>query len=531
MKIAVVGAGNWGRNLVRAFHELGALAAVVDANPERLQEVGESYPEVPCFPNLGAMLEKTDIRGVVVAAPAEAHYELARQALLAGKDVFVEKPLALSVSHAEELVGLAGQLERVLMVGHLALYQPAARCVKECLESGRLGRIHSIHAERLKLGRVRQVEDVLWSFAVHDVALLVYLLGGEPEEAEARGQAVLQPAIADDVYLHLEFPGGVRGHVHVSWLWPEQRRRLTIVGSEAMLVYDEMEGNAVLHHKRVDPGLVACDGGSEVVFRGGGEPLLLECRDFLDALARRSVPVASGTQGVAVVKVLQRAMQSLSGVRGDAANLVPKDAYFVHPSSFVDPSARVGRGTKVWHFCHVMAGAEIGEDCSLGQNVFVGRNVRVGNRVKVQNNVSLYEGVVLEDDVFCGPSAVFTNVKTPRAAYPRNTSGHYLRTLVKRGATIGANATVVCGATIGEWAFVAAGAVVTRDVSPYAVAAGVPARVVGWACECGAPLALDDAEGACRECGRRYIRNGGGVRPVGRSGGDRDTDLRPEARG
>jgi len=454
MKVAVVGAGNWGRNLVRAFHELGALAAVVDADPERLQEVGESYPEVACFPDLGTMLGKTDIHGVVVAAPAEAHYELARQALLAGKDVFVEKPLALSASHAEELVGLAGRLGRVLMVGHLVLYQPAVRCLKECLESGRLGRVHSIHAERLKLGRVRRVEDVLWSFAVHDVALLVYLFGGEPEKAEARGQAVLQPGIADDVYLHLEFPGGVHGHIHVSWLWPEQRRRLTIVGSEAMLVYDEMDGTVILHQKRIDPGLAVCDEGSEVVCRGGGEPLLLECRDFLEAVVRRSVPVASGAQGVAVVKVLGMATQSLYGVRGGSADLVPRDGYSVHPSSFVDPGARIGRGTKVWHFCHVMAGAEIGEDCSLGQNVFVGRNVRVGNRVKVQNNVSLYEGVVLEDDVFCGPSTVFTNVKTPRAAYPRNTSGHYLRTLVKRGATIGANATVVCGVTIGEWAFV-----------------------------------------------------------------------------
>ena len=515
MKVAVVGAGNWGRNLVRAFHELEALAAVVDADPERLRQIGESYPQVECFPNLETVLERTDVCGVVVATPAETHYELARQALLAGKDVFVEKPLALSASHAEELVSLAGRLERVLMVGHLALYQPVVRRLKECLESGRLGRVRSIHAERLKLGRVRRVEDVLWSFAVHDVALLVYLLGGELEKVEAHGQAVLQPGIADDVYLHLEFPGGVSGHVHVSWLWPEQRRRLTVVGSEAMLVYDEMEGTVVLHRKRVDPGLVACDEGAEVIYRGGGEPLLLECRDFLEAIARRLVPVTSGAQGAAVGEVLEMATQSLDGMRGGSADLVPRDGYFVHASSFVGPGTRIGCGTKVWHFGHVMAGAEIGEDCSLGQNVFVGRNVRVGNRVKVQNNVSLYEGVVLEDDVFCGPSAVFTNVKTPRAAHPRNTSGHYLRTLVKRGATIGANATVVCGVTIGEWAFVAAGAVVTRDVSPHAVVAGVPARVVGWACECGVPLAFDGAEGACRECGRRYIKDGGGVRPVG----------------
>ncbi len=178
--------------------------------------------------------------------------------------------------------------------------------------------------------------------------------------------------------------------------------------------------------------------------------------------------------------------------------------YFKHESAQVDEGARVGRGTRIWHFSHVMAGAEIGENCSLGQNVFVARNVKIGNRVKIQNNVSVYEGVVLEDYVFCGPSAVFTNVRTPRSAFPRNTSEQYLRTLVKKGATIGANATILCGVTIGEWAFVAAGAVVTRDVPPYALMAGVPARRMGWACECGLRLRWEGTEARCGACGRRY---------------------------
>ncbi len=180
--------------------------------------------------------------------------------------------------------------------------------------------------------------------------------------------------------------------------------------------------------------------------------------------------------------------------------------YFVHESSYVDPGAKIGRGTKIWHFSHVMAGAEIGSNCSLGQNVFVARGVRIGSGVKIQNNVSVYEGVVLEDDVFCGPSAVFTNVKTPRSAFPRNTSEDYVPTRVRRGATIGANATIVCGVTIGEWALVAAGAVVTKDVPPYAVVAGVPARRIGWACKCGRLLAFEAEETTCAECGRRYRR-------------------------
>lgn len=186
--------------------------------------------------------------------------------------------------------------------------------------------------------------------------------------------------------------------------------------------------------------------------------------------------------------------------------------YFRHETAVVDEGARVGRGTRIWHFCHVMAGAEIGEDCTLGQNCFVARGVRLGRGCKIQNNVSLYEGVILEDEVFVGPSAVFTNVRTPRAAFPRNRPEDYVPTVVKRGATIGANATVVCGVTIGEWAFVAAGAVVTRDVPPYALVAGVPARPVGFACRCGVPLRLEDGRAICRDCGRTYVREGDGLR-------------------
>lgn len=192
--------------------------------------------------------------------------------------------------------------------------------------------------------------------------------------------------------------------------------------------------------------------------------------------------------------------------------------YFVHESSYVDEPCEIGEGTRIWHFCHVMSNSRIGHRCNIGQNVVISPHVRIGDNVKIQNNVSIYTGVEIEDDVFCGPSMVFTNVVNPRSHVSRK--DEYRRTLVRRGASIGANATVVCGHTIGQFAFVGAGAVVTRDVPDYALAIGNPARVVGWMCECGIKLDLGKAASAtCSACGKSYIKENGAVSEV-RTGND-----------
>ena len=186
--------------------------------------------------------------------------------------------------------------------------------------------------------------------------------------------------------------------------------------------------------------------------------------------------------------------------------------YFVHESSYVDEGAQIGRGTKIWHFSHVMPGAVIGERCNLGQNVVVMPGTRIGNNVKIQNNVSIYEGVELEDDVFCGPSCVFTNVLNPRSHVSRK--HEYLPTRVRRGSSIGANATIVCGVTLGEFSFIGAGAVVTTDVPAYGLMVGVPARRVGWMCQCGERLQLAAGRASCAACGSKYQETDGLLRPI-----------------
>lgn len=188
-----------------------------------------------------------------------------------------------------------------------------------------------------------------------------------------------------------------------------------------------------------------------------------------------------------------------------------KQKYFVHESSYVDDPCEIGEGTQIWHFSHIMKNSKIGKDCRIGQNVVISPEVVIGNNVKIQNNVSVYTGVVLEDDVFCGPSMVFTNIVNPRCEYPRNTSADYLKTIVRKGASIGANSTVVCGHEIGHHAFIGAGSVVTKNIPPYALVYGNPARQAGWMCECGIRLELNGDTGTCKDCLKEYKLGNSGL--------------------
>ena len=306
MKIAVIGAGNWGINLVRNLRDLGALSHVAEAVPELRERAAGEAPDAVLLDDYAPLLAE-GIDAVAIATPVPTHHGIAKAFLEAGKDVFVEKPMTFTAAEAEDLVATAEACGRVLMVGHLLLYQPAVRWIKDYLDAGELGRLYSLHQERKKLGRARAAENVLWSLGVHDVAVLLYLVGGAPTATSFSGHCGLQEGIEDDTYLHMDFAGGIKAHLHNSWLWPENRRRLTLVGERGMLVYDELEQNVTLHRKTIDAELQNQDGGEEVVFEGSGQPLKLELEHFIECIQTRATPRSGGGNGLDVVRVLESA--------------------------------------------------------------------------------------------------------------------------------------------------------------------------------------------------------------------------------
>lgn len=521
--IAVVGSGYWGKNLVRNFNELGALHTVCESNPETLLPFQERYPEAEFQSSFHLVLQNPAIDAVVIATPAETHFEMARMALLANKHVFVEKPLALFASEAEELNQLAMRQNLRLMVGHILLYHPAIIKLKEIINSGELGKINYIYSNRLNLGKIRSEENILWSFAPHDISAIVYLLEEMPSQVIAQGGNYLNHNIADVTNTILSFKSGVRGHIFVSWLHPNKEQKLIIMGTNKMAVFDDTatEGKLQIHDKGVDwinRQPVPRRNGTSIVPLDSCEPLKAECQHFLDCINSGTTPRTDGVNGINVLKILNACQDSLEH-NSTVVQLNEKDqpeTFFAHETAVIDTPCNIGRGTKIWHFSHIMPKAKVGSNCNIGQNVSIASGTTIGNNVKIQNNVSVYSGVILEDDVFCGPSMVFTNVINPRSHISRKSEFRITR--VKKGATIGANATIICGNTIGSHSFIGAGAVVTKDVPDHALVLGNPARIAGWVCECGNRLNFQNPArpsggdiAACNSCNKQYKKVEGGI--------------------
>lgn len=525
--LALVGVGYWGKNLARNFHALGALHTICDTNEQLLESNRSKYPDVHLSSNLEAVLQSKEIKSIAIAAPAIQHYKVARLALLAGKDVYVEKPLCMTVKESEELVELAAERERILMVGHILNYHPCVQKLLEMVGRGELGRLQYIVSNRLNLGSIRTEENALWNFAPHDISLILALCGHRlPEEVRCVGTECVSKGIADVSLTTMRFGADVRAHIYVSWLNPFKEQRLVVVGSGGLAVFDDTKPwkdklQVYRNHVKWSEGHVPSINPNDLhqVEVEEREPLREECIHFLACCKDRITPLTDGEEGLRVMRVLEAAQNSMDadGEGKSPWSHVPCDASHespqVHPTAVVDAGAQIGPGVKIWHFSHIMGDTAIGAHSNIGQNVVISSGVKLGRNVKVQNNVSLYTGVCCEDDVFIGPSAVFTNVTNPRSAVSRKSE--FKATLVRRGATIGANSTIVCGVELGAYCFIGAGSVVTKNVKPYALVYGNPARQVGWMSSHGErldlPVSVADSamrEVACPATGERYRLEG-----------------------
>jgi len=549
--IAVIGAGYWGNNLVRNFHQLGVLKTICDGAQPIREEMTKTYPDVAVTDDISMVLKDADIKGIVIAAPAALHYDIAEKVLQAGKHVFVEKPLSLNHADGEKLVRLAADSKKILFVGHILHYHAAVIRLKEMIKIGKIGRLQYIYSRRLSFGKIRREENILWSFAPHDISIILSLTGEEPSYVDSVGSNFLHAQIADVTMTNIKFPSGIGAHIFVSWLNPYKEQKLVIVGSSGMLVFDDtepIETKLVLYPHTIDwqNGLPIPHKAESIPIDLKDiweEPLKAECKAFVTAIETNTKPITSGEEGLRVLKILERSQQSLEekerGFRHNIVSLTSEyvtdvsvipvaddlqvmkagiqesdlltEAYpdvVIHPTAIVDDKVKIGKDTKIWHFSHVLAGSKIGENCNIGQNVVIGPDAVIGNKCKIQNNVSVYKGVTLEDGVFCGPSMVFTNIYNPRAEIGK--MDQVRPTLIKKGATLGANCTIVCGHTIGNYAFIGAGAVVTKDVPNHALMAGNPARQIGWSCLCGEKL-TENLQ--CPSCKKQYkkINDGLGI--------------------
>ena len=320
--IAVVGCGYWGKNLVRNFAQLGALQLVCDGAEAGRKLAAEIAPHAEIVTEVDEVLT-APLDGVVIATPAETHYELTRQALEAGKDVLCEKPLALTLEQGAELVYLAGRQGRILMVGHVLEYHPGVVRLLELVRDGELGKVRYIYSNRLSLGKVRREENILWSFAPHDIAIILRLMGTLPFQVVACGGSYVQPNVADVTVTNLLFDNGIRAHIHVSWLHPFKEQRLVVVGSRKMISFDDVTKRLVLYDQRVDlregePVPIKKE-GEQIPFPSD-EPLRLECQAFLSAIETRRPPLTDGDSGLRVLRVLQAAQRSLV-MNGEAVAL------------------------------------------------------------------------------------------------------------------------------------------------------------------------------------------------------------------
>ena len=331
INVSVIGSGYWGPNLIRNFAELdiAELKGVCDLREDRLDAISKRYPTITVTTNYKEVLADTGVDAVVLATPAETHYSLAKEALLNDKHVMVEKPLALKTSECKELIVLAAEKSKVLMVGHTFIYNNAVNFLKNCIDSGELGKVFYLYSQRLNLGRIRQDINAMWNFAPHDVSIILHLLNEKPISISAKGLTYIQKGIEDVVFMNLDFPNGISAHIHVSWLDPQKVRKITVVGDKKMIIYDDVSADAKI--QIYDKGITKIPnsdsprdfdtfGEFQLLLRSGDvhipslkfrEPIANECAHFVECIMEGRTPLSDGVAGLEVVRILEAAQRSL----------------------------------------------------------------------------------------------------------------------------------------------------------------------------------------------------------------------------
>ena len=490
MSLGLIGGGYWGKNLIREFNNCGILHTICDINENALNEYSKQYPNVKLVKDWKLILENKDINSVCVSLPAELHYKFVKEALLANKDVYVEKPITLNINEAEELVKIAKENDKILMVGHLLHYHPVIEKIKEIINSGNLGKIKNIIANRLNLGIFRTHENVLWSFAPHDISVILSLCGNKiPSSVECKGHSSLTKNIHDITNSTLYFDDDdIYVNINVNWLNPYKEQKMSIIGEKGMIIFDDMEKenklkiyknyinwsdnlNPIPIANKVEPEIIKIDLSLS--------PLYKECAYFKECCENRKQPITDGDEGVRVLTVLNKLTESLNnnGSKIIIKKEIKSKTYFAHETAIIDDGTDIGEGTKIWHYSHICKGAKIGKNCNIGQNVFIAGGAIIGDNCKVQNNVSIYAGVEAGNYVFFGPSCVLTNDINPRGMHSKG--GEYICTKLEDGVTLGANCTIVCGNKLGKHCLIGAGAVVTKNVEEFSIMVGNPAKKIG----------------------------------------------------
>jgi UDP-2-acetamido-3-amino-2,3-dideoxy-glucuronate N-acetyltransferase len=486
MKLAIIGGGYWGKNLINEFNNCGVLNSICEINTELIKKYNLMYPNVKITNKFEDILIDESITAVCIALPVDLHYYYAKLSLLADKDVYVEKPITLLLNEAEDLINIAKEKSKILMVGHILHYHPCIEKIKEFIKNNKIGKIKNIISNRFNLGIFRKQENVLWSFATHDISVILSLCNNEfPTSVICNGKDHITKNIHDITNSIIKYDDKYI-NINVNWLNPYKEQKLIIVGEKGMLLFDDIEQ---INKLKFYPEYItfSSDINSHpqpvknneinIEIDMSKSPLLKECEHFVDCCINRKTPLTDGEEGLRVLKILNYLNESLITNKEVILEPLQKKNIFIHNTATVDTGAIIGEGTKIWHYSHICKGAQIGKNCNIGQNVFISDGAIIGDYCKVQNNVSIYNGVEAADYVFFGPSCVLTNDINPRGLYSKN--GEYIKTKIEVGVTLGANSTIVCGTTLGKHSLIGAGTLICNDVEPYSIIVGNPGKKIG----------------------------------------------------